>query len=72
MRSSSVFHTFTGCDQTSAFAGRGKSTALNTRIAYQEGADVFRSLSKTPTADEVSNAMPTQYLAARGTNVRPR
>jgi len=26
----SFFHAFTGCDQTSAFAGRGKSTAWST------------------------------------------
>jgi len=50
---------FTGCDQTSAFSGRGKSTAWNTWVAYQEATDVFRSLSKTPTVDEASNAMPT-------------
>jgi len=28
-------------------------------MAYQEATDVFRSLSKTPTADKVSNAIPT-------------
>ena len=30
-------------------------------MAYQEATDVVRSLSKTPTVDEVSNAMPTIY-----------
>ena len=54
-----VFHAFTGCDQTSTFAGRRKNTAWNTWMAYQEGTDVFRSLSKTPTADKLSNAIPT-------------
>ena len=52
------FQALTGCDQTSAFSCRGKTTAWNTWMAYQEATDVFRSLSKTPTADEVSNAMP--------------
>ena len=28
-------------------------------MAYQEGTDVFRSLSKTPTADKLSNAITT-------------
>ena len=62
-------HAFTGCDQSSAFAGRGKSTAWNIWMENQEATDVFRSLSKTPTVDELSFKCHAHYPAVRGTNV---
>lgn len=54
----SFFHAFTGCDQTSAFAGRGKNTAWSTWMAYKEVTTTFIRLSERPTCEEVVSAMP--------------
>ena len=53
-----VFHAFTGCDQTSAFLGRGKNTAWGTWMSYGEATAVFKSLSKQPTMQDVQDALP--------------
>ena len=53
-----VFHAFTGCDQTSGFLGRGKSTAWTTWMSYGEATTAFMALSKMPTMQDVLNAMP--------------
>ena len=53
-----VFHAFTGCDQTSGFSGRGKSTAWTTWTSYGEATTAFMALSKMPTMQDVLNAMP--------------
>ena len=44
------FHSITGCDTVSAFAGRGKKTAFEAWRAYPDITTVFRTLSKTPTS----------------------
>ena len=48
-----VFHAFTGCDQTSGFLGRGKSTAWTTWMSYGEATTAFMALSKMPTMQDV-------------------
>ena len=53
-----VFHAFTGCDQTSAFLGRGKTTAWETWMAYEEVTMAFLSLSQSPTEQDIVSAMP--------------
>ena len=53
-----VFHAFTGCDQTSAFLGRGKSTAWATWISYGEATSAFTALCRMPGMQDVLNAMP--------------
>ena len=53
-----VFHAFIGCDQTSAFLGRGKSTSWSTWMLYGEVTAVFSSLSQRPTMQDVLDAMP--------------
>lgn len=49
---------FTGCDQTSAFLGRGKNTAWATWMSYGEATPVFKTLSKQPTVQDVQDALP--------------
>jgi len=53
-----LFHAFTGCKQTSAFSGRGKSSAWATLMSYGEVTAVFTSLSKKPTIQDVLDVMP--------------
>ena len=53
-----VFHAPTGCDQTSAFLGRGKSTAWATWMSYEEATTIFTSLSQSPSMQDVLDAMP--------------
>ena len=43
-----VFHTFTGCDTMSAFAGRGKKTAWVTWKSFPEVTDAFSELLSVP------------------------
>ena len=52
-----VFHALTGCDQTSAFLGRGKSTAWATWMSYEEAITIFPSLSQSPSMQDVLDAM---------------
>ena len=40
-----VFHSFTGCDQTSSFASIGKKKAWEAWAIYDEVTEVFQSLS---------------------------
>ena len=44
-----VFHTFTGCDTVSRFAGRGKKTAFTVWKSYPAVTDAFLQLATTPT-----------------------
>lgn len=53
-----AFHAFTGCDQTSFFAGKGKVTAWETLKVFSEITKVFRSLSKTPKAETILEVLP--------------
>ena len=49
----SFFHAFTGCDTTSAFAGRGKKTAWDIWSVFPEISDTFKALSDSP--EEISS-----------------
>jgi len=44
-----VFHAFTGCDNVSAFRGKGKKSAWQTWDVCPEASDVFSKLSCYPT-----------------------
>ena len=50
-RSLIAFHAFTGCDQTSSFAGIGKNTEWATWKVYDEITSAFVALSSMPTED---------------------
>ena len=54
-----MFHSFTGCDTTSSFAGKGKKTAWDTWAICPEITDVFSSLMSQPTLTDVDNALET-------------
>ena len=43
-----VFHAFTGCDTVSFFSGKGKKTAWNTWMVYEEATSAFLELSYSP------------------------
>ena len=43
-----VFHAFTGCDTVSCFSGKGKKTAWNTWMAYEQATSAFLELSYSP------------------------
>ena len=53
-----AFHAFTGCDQTSFFAHRGKQTAWEAWDAFSEVTS-FRVLSDAPTLEDVCEQLPT-------------
>ena len=61
-----VFHAFTGCDQTSAFLGRGKNTAWATWMSYGEATAVFKSLSKQP---QIKSNPLFKHVTPRSTKV---
>ena len=52
------FDARTGCDQTSAFAGKGKKTAWETWKVFDEVTQSFESLSNLPTTDTIEELMP--------------
>ena len=52
------FHAFTGCDQTSAFAGRGKSTTWSTWMTYKKDTTAFRHLGEHSTEGDVRSPTP--------------
>ena len=60
----SVFHAITGCDQTSAFANKGKNTAWDSWTVFSEATDAFNTLSHMPTEESITAAMPLveQYV----------
>ena len=58
-RSLIAFHAFTGCDQTSSFAGRGKKVAWTTWKVYDKITPAFFTLSSMPTEDILKEHMPT-------------
>ena len=43
-----MFHVYTGCDTVSAFATRGKKSAWDTWMAYEEVTATFLALSTAP------------------------
>ena len=55
----SVFHALTGCDVTSCFAGKGKRTAWAAWQAFDYLSDALTNLVQTPTADDISRALPS-------------
>ncbi len=54
-----AFHAFTGCDQTSAFCGKGKKTAWGTLKVYGAATEAFQILGQTPTDESIATIMPT-------------
>ena len=58
-----AFHAFTGCDQTSSFAGRGKNTAWATWNLLDEATSAFAELSLIPTEELVDENMYVSHGA---------
>ena len=52
-----AFHAFTGCDQTSAFCGRGKKSAWETWSSFPEVTAAFAVLASVPSVQSVFEAM---------------
>lgn len=53
-----VFHALTGCDQTSAFASKGKKTAWETWCNFGDITQVFKRMSECPPQAAVVDAIP--------------
>ena len=53
-----AFHAFTGCDQTSSFAGRDKTTVWATWKVLEEITPAFVALISMPTEDRLKDIMP--------------
>ena len=53
-----MFHSVTGCDQISFFAGRGKKNAWNTWTKYEDLTKALVRLSYCPTKEDVSEVFP--------------
>jgi hypothetical protein len=53
-----TFHAFTGCDQTSSFASKGKKTAWETWRIHREATEAFARLSDSPSLPVVNELMP--------------
>ena len=51
-----AFHAFTGSDQTSSFANKGKKIAWDTWATYDEVMEAFRCLSTTPSTSAITDA----------------
>ena len=45
-----MFHAFTGCDTVSSFGGRGKKTAWDTWMTFDDVTRAFCALANTPDA----------------------
>lgn len=54
-----MFHSITGCDTVSSFAGRGKRTAWGIWNLYPEVTETFRALMEQPSISQVDDAMDT-------------
>ena len=52
------FHAFTGCDQTSSFAGKGKKTAWAAWQAFDEVTNAFEKVTSAPNLDTLQQVMP--------------
>ena len=57
-----AFHSITGCDTTSAFRGRGKTTAWQTWNNYPDVTDAFSFITKHPFHKMVKNSHTFQKL----------
>ena len=53
-----AFQALTGCDVTSAFAGKGKCTAWTAGYAYGDATPALCALSIMPTTESVMNVLP--------------
>jgi hypothetical protein len=53
------FHAFTGCDQVSAFSGRGKQTAWKTLESMPESIQTFKTLGSMPSDTDIAENMTT-------------
>ena len=54
-----LFHTITGCDQSSSFAGRSKKTAWAVWNIYEELTESLQSVCHCPSEEQVQSIMPT-------------
>ena len=54
----SMFHAFTGYDQTSFFSGRGKKTSQNAWQVFDEVTEAFKRLMNVPSIDTLQDVMP--------------
>ncbi|KAK3083940.1 hypothetical protein FSP39_005667 [Pinctada imbricata] len=52
------FHAFTGCDQVSSFANRGKKTAWDTWGVFDQITEHFEALSMRPDLETMNDALP--------------
>ena len=52
------FHAFTGCDQTSAFAAKGKKTAWETWKSFDQVTSAFEAISEIARSSEMDALMP--------------
>lgn len=52
-----AFHAFTGCDQTSTFASKGKKTAWDVWSTLNELTPMFKDLGNCPTLSTVNDSM---------------
>ena len=57
-----VFHSFTGCDTTSAFFGRGKKSAWEACLCYQNVTDAFTHMALNPYTVAAVGAQHFQLL----------
>lgn len=59
-----AFHSFTGSDQTSFFARKGKKTAWEAWNMFKQITPIFHGLSSAPSVSAVSDAMPIKRYVA--------
>ena len=57
-----VFHSFTGCDTTSAFFGKGKKSAWEAWKCYHDVTSAFTSMALHPFTEVDANAQHFQLL----------
>ena len=53
-----LFHSITGCDQTSSFAGKGKKGAWGAWQVYDDVSDAFDKLLDTPSPETLQEVLP--------------
>jgi hypothetical protein len=53
------FHAFTGCDQTSSFAGKGKKTAWDTWLNFDGVTTAFELMTCLPSSTTLTTIMPS-------------
>ena len=53
-----LFHSITGCDQASSFAGKGKKSAWGAWQVYDDVSDAFEKLLDTPSLETLQEVLP--------------